>query len=55
MQAAYGPRFILGLGRATAGLMGQKAITYRALTDYVAIIRQLWRGETVMYEGPTGS
>jgi probable F420-dependent oxidoreductase len=55
MQAAYGPRFILGLGRATAGFMGQKAITYRALTDYVAIIRRLWRGETVHYEGPAGS
>ena len=54
MHAAYGPRFILGLGRATAGFMGQKAVTYAALTDYVQILRRLWRGETVDYDGPAG-
>jgi 5,10-methylenetetrahydromethanopterin reductase len=54
MQAAYGPRFILGLGRGTGGFMGQKAVSYAALSDYVQIIRRLWRGETVDYDGPAG-
>jgi probable F420-dependent oxidoreductase len=47
MHAAYGPRFILGLGRGTAGFMGQPAVTYQALGDYVDTVRRLWRGETV--------
>lgn len=54
MHAAYGPRFILGLGRGTSGFMGQKAVTYRALADFVDIVRRLWRGETVDYNGPAG-
>lgn len=55
MHAAYGPRFILGLGRGTAGFMGQKAVTYEALSDFVDIIRRLWRGDTVDYDGPAGT
>jgi probable F420-dependent oxidoreductase len=54
MHAAYGPRFILGLGRGTAGFMGQKAVTYQALTDFTDIIRRLWRGERIDYAGPAG-
>jgi probable F420-dependent oxidoreductase len=34
--------------------MGQKAVTYQALTDFVDIIRRLWRGETIDYDGPAG-
>jgi probable F420-dependent oxidoreductase len=55
MHAAYGARFILGLGRSTSGFMGQKTVTYQALTDFVDIIRRLWRGETIEYDGPAGS
>jgi probable F420-dependent oxidoreductase len=28
--------------------------SYRGLTDYVDILRQLWRGESVKYNGPLG-
>ena len=58
MQAAYGPRFILGLGRGDDNFLGGsglRAFGFQGLVDYVDIIRRLWRGETVSYEGPAGS
>lgn len=59
MQAAYGPRFALGLGRGDGGAIGERTglrrFGYRALEDYVGILRRLWRGETVDYDGPAGS
>ena len=58
MQAAYGPRFILGLGRGVPDSTvrgSDRAGPYDALEDYVGIIRALWRGELVDYEGPAGS
>ena len=58
MQACHGNRFTLGLGRGTNSIwrdMGLRMSTYRELGDYVDILRQLWRGETVSYEGPLGS
>ena len=58
MQAAFGPRFVLGLGRGDdcvyAGT-GLRAFGFDALVDYVDILRRLWRGETVAYDGPAGS
>lgn len=57
MQACYGPRFTLGLGRGTDAIwhdMGIKMPTYRELADYVDILRRLWRGEVVDYDGPIG-
>lgn len=57
MQACYGPRFILGLGRGTDSIwrdMGLKMPTYGELDDYVDILRRLWRGETVNYDGSWG-
>jgi probable F420-dependent oxidoreductase len=57
MQACYGPRFILGLGRGTDAIwsdMGLKMPTYRELDDYVDILRRLWRGETVSHDGAWG-
>lgn len=57
MQACYGPRFTLGLGRGTDAIwhdMGLKMPTYRELADYVDILRRLWRGEVVDYDGPVG-
>lgn len=58
MQAAFGPRFVLGLGRGdnhAMGKSGMRAATFEALEDYVDIVRRLWRGETVSYDGPAGS
>ena len=65
MQVAYGERFVLGLGRGhttwmeTLGLANEpgalgKAYSMPAFADYIDIIRRLWRGETVNYDGPAG-
>jgi len=58
MQACHGPRFVLGLGMGESAIfpsMGIDIPTYKAMADYVDIVRRLWRGETVSYEGPVGS
>jgi 5,10-methylenetetrahydromethanopterin reductase len=58
MHAAFGPRFILGLGRGDDSVYagtGLRGFGFDALVDYVEIIRRLWRGETVSYQGPAGS
>ena len=58
MQACFGERFILGLGRGDKGAfkgMGIKVTTFRAMLDYVDICRRLWAGEAVSYDGPAGS
>jgi probable F420-dependent oxidoreductase len=60
MQAAYGPRFVLGLGRGGGGGAGyEHRNSFRALEEYVGTVRALWRGETVdglrmddRHEGP---
>lgn len=60
MQAAYGPRFVLGLGRGGGGGAGyEHRGGFGALEDYVRTVRALWRGETVdglrmddRHEGP---
>jgi alkanesulfonate monooxygenase SsuD/methylene tetrahydromethanopterin reductase-like flavin-dependent oxidoreductase (luciferase family) len=58
MNTAYGSRFILGLGRGDGGAIGEKTglrtFGYQATEDYVDIIRRLWRGEAVDYDGPAG-
>ena len=57
MHAIHGPRFVLGLGRGDNGVLkgtGLRAYGFDAFADYVDIIRRLWRGETVKYEGPAG-
>jgi 5,10-methylenetetrahydromethanopterin reductase len=65
MQAAYGERTVLGLGRGhttwmeTLGLANQpgalgKMYSLPAFVDYIDIIRRLWRGETIDYDGPAG-
>lgn len=58
MQVCHGDRFTLGLGRGDNGIlreMGLSMTTFRALEDYVGILRRLWAGETVTYDGPAGS
>jgi probable F420-dependent oxidoreductase len=57
MQACYGPRFTLGLGRGDNAIwrdMGLRMPGYAEMGDYVDILRRLWRGETVTYDGPAG-
>ena len=54
LHACYGPRFALGLGRTVPELYGVPTATYQAFEDYAGILRQLWRGETVNYNGPAG-
>ena len=58
MQACYGPRFTLGLGRGDPGYFrgtGVKMPTYEEMADYIDIVRALWRGESVHYDGPVGT
>lgn len=58
MHSAYGPRFTLGLGRSLGAYIENanlRAISFAELTDYADIIRRLWQGETVDYDGPIGS
>jgi probable F420-dependent oxidoreductase len=57
LQATFGNRFLLGLGRGNPGWLagaGLEMIGYAALADYVDILRRLWRGERVEYSGPAG-
>ncbi len=57
MQAAYGHRFFLGLGRSSGPyLQGQsmEEFGYQAFEDYCGIVRRLLKGETVSYDGPAG-
>jgi probable F420-dependent oxidoreductase len=54
MHAAYGPRFILGLGRTEPQFMSYGQVSFDHLADYASIIRRLWRGEVVDYDGPAG-
>jgi probable F420-dependent oxidoreductase len=58
LHAAYGPRFILGIGKSDpkwAPSHRDDAVTYRELLDYIGIVKRLWRGETVTYRGPAGT
>jgi probable F420-dependent oxidoreductase len=54
MHACFGPRFVLGLGRTIATCAAACAQGFSGLCDYVDIVRRLWAGETVTYEGPAG-
>ena len=60
MQAAFGSRYILGLGRghpalyAGHGFPEDGCVSYESLIDRADIIRRLWRGETINYAGPAG-
>ena len=57
MQATFGPRFVLGVGRGNPGWLtgaGMEMVSYGGLRDYVDILRRLWRGERVAYSGVLG-
>ncbi len=58
MQAAFGPRFVLGLGRGEVGAfrgMGIEQATFRSMVDSAMITRRLWAGESVAYDGQLGT
>jgi 5,10-methylenetetrahydromethanopterin reductase len=57
MHAIFGPRLTLGIGRGVTPYLGPQGIpaySYQATGDYADILRRLWRGETVTYDGPLG-
>lgn len=57
MAKLTGDRFALGVGRGTDSLSdaaGVPRLNFRIMEDYITILRQLWRGETVKYDGPLG-
>jgi 5,10-methylenetetrahydromethanopterin reductase len=50
-------RFTLGIGRGVDPLAdgaGIPRLTFKLLEEYIDILRRLWRGETVSYDGPLG-
>lgn len=57
-QSLFGERFALGLGRSNALWLQGHGFTeqgYRATIDRARIMKQLWAGETVNYDGPAGT
>lgn len=58
LNAFYGPRFTLGVARgdsAWSPANGMAQLDYPAMVDWVRIIRRLWDGEVVDYDGPAGT
>ncbi len=58
LQMLTRERFVLGLGRSARWrwqAYGVPAPTLASLGDTVDILRRLWSGETVAYDGPLGS
>ncbi|AEG49565.1 putative F420-dependent oxidoreductase, MSMEG_2249 family [Sphingobium chlorophenolicum L-1] len=57
MQSLSGNRFILGFGRSVPARfkrLGIPIVNNGGMADHVAILRKLWAGETVTYDGPAG-
>jgi probable F420-dependent oxidoreductase len=57
LQALSGDRFVLGFARSILALwkgLGIKPPTNESMGEYLNILRALWAGETVSYEGPAG-
>ena len=58
LQSLSGGRFTLGFGRGSAGRWasyGVRAPTSVMLADTIDILRRLWAGERVSYDGPAGT
>jgi probable F420-dependent oxidoreductase len=58
MHSAFGPRFTLGLGRSMSAYISNANMTeisFAALADYPDLLRRIWRGDDVNYDGPVGS
>jgi probable F420-dependent oxidoreductase len=57
MMSLSGGRFALGLSRgqdALADASGTPRLSLDYLRDYIGILRRLWQGEAVSYDGPVG-
>lgn len=57
LQALSGNRLVLGFGRGIGGLwqnLGIAPVVNAAMVDHASILRALWAGETVRYDGPAG-
>jgi probable F420-dependent oxidoreductase len=58
LQALSAGRFVLGFARSSAwrwNAYGIKKPTMRMMEDMADILRRLWAGETVTYDGPAGT
>ena len=59
IHSAFGPRFTLGVGRGGPPAWyqghGFSQVDYRTLVDLAGIIRDLWEGKTVRYNGSAGT
>lgn len=55
MHAAFGERFVLGLGRGAPGFGPAGHLSPTAFADYCTILQRLWAGEVFEYNGPAGS
>jgi probable F420-dependent oxidoreductase len=57
MQAMFGERFVLGLGRGDHGYLkheGLRTAGYDGIVDHVQLLHRLWAGEVVTHDGPAG-
>lgn len=57
MASVTDNRFALGIGRGVdpiADITGTPRLTLQLLEDYIGMLRRLWRGGRVSYEGPAG-
>lgn len=57
LTAAFGNRVVIGIGRGDDNMLkgtGLRAYDFAGLIDYVRILKRLWAGETVSYDGPAG-
>lgn len=57
MQGLFGERVMVGLGRGNRPSLepqGVPVLSLRATGEYADLLRRLWRGETVSYDGPAG-
>lgn len=57
LQSMFGNRVIMGLGRGPVNWLpghGFDAVKYDIFVEWVTMLRQLWRGEPVNYDGPIG-
>lgn len=57
LQSVFGPRVTIGLGRSLQTWIqghGFNEVGYDAIVDYASILKRLWAGEKVTYDGPAG-
>lgn len=58
MQATFPGRFLLGLGRGHGGVLAPQGFhqsTLQGFTEYVELLKRLWAGEVVSYQGILGT